>query len=718
MMKKYVKIIAALCVVSLLGSANFTKVSATTVSDASIEKEESIVDDTIPYASDQIIVVMEEDGAEALAEYSMEVSAAVAIGTEETSAMDTEATSATDPAEAAVAVEENLEGSEDALQFAVVELEEDMSVKEAVELYSDLPGVAFAQPNYIYEPEEVEGVQPVSEELQLVGEEQQPISEGTLSAETSYSQWYLNKLNMTDTWALMDSVPTNKVRTVVLDTGIDTTHPDLKANINIPLCVNSSTNPVHASTEWYKAHGTHVAGIIGAVNDNGFGVQGMSDNRAELVSVCVSDGSNMYTSYVARGIDYAISIGTKVMNVSLGVYSNDTTLENAMRKAYNAGIFVVTSAGNNGTDAPHYPSGYSTCIGVINTNQSNLRSSSSNYGTDNFISAPGNSITSTYPVSLNSYVSSSGTSMASAVAAGLAVDIYSVNPNYTIEQVKNIMASTATDIYASGFDADSGWGIINPKEAMSQVTGSVAGTVDFVKRLYTYCLNREADAGGLDTWVGRLEENDINGAQAAQGFLFSDEFKNRNTGNSEYVDILYRVFMDREADTEGKAYWINKLENGMSRLYVMNGFSGSTEFNNICSGYGIEAGNAPSGEVRDQNEGVTGFVARLYTKALGRDYDIDGLNDWCGRIMNGSWSAYQVSTDGFFHSQEFGNKHTGNGEFVKILYRTYLDREYDQAGYNYWVAKLNQGESRDSVIAGFANSQEFANIMKSYGLSF
>lgn len=120
---------------------------------------------------------------------------------------------------------------------------------------------------------------------------------------------------------------------------------------------------------------------------------------------------------------------------------------------------------------------------------------------------------------------------------------------------------------------------------------------------------------------------------------------------------------------------------------------------------------------RDLNMGVTLFVSRLYTKALGRPYDISGLNDWCNRIAGGSWSVTDAATTGFFHSPEFQNKNLSNEEYVKVLYRTFLDREYDKPGLNDWVSQLNSGQkSRDEVLRGFSGSREFADIMRQYGL--
>ncbi len=177
--------------------------------------------------------------------------------------------------------------------------------------------------------------------------------------------------------------------------------------------------------------------------------------------------------------------------------------------------------------------------------------------------------------------------------------------------------------------------------------------------------------------------------------------------------------LGRAPDEAGFADWTDRLDSGMSVEAIFAGFVGSEEFGNLCALYDIKPGTYPITQERDRNIGVTKFVSRLYTQALGRGYDVDGLNNWCGSInANPSRdNILYVSTNGFFHSQEFTSKNLNNTEFVKVLYRTYLGREYDEPGLRDWVGKLDRGEkSRDEVMAGFAYSPEFNNIMVQYGL--
>lgn len=239
----------------------------------------------------------------------------------------------------------------------------------------------------------------------------------------------------------------------------------------------------------------------------------------------------------------------------------------------------------------------------------------------------------------------------------------------------------------------------------------------FVSRLYNLCLSREPDAEGMSDWKGALVRREKSGTLVAYGFFFSEEMKNRNLSDEEFVELLYRVMMDREYDETGKEYWLQRLSAGVSREGIFRGFAESEEFTQICGAYSIERGHASVAENRDRNMGLTMFVSRLYTKALGRDYDVSGLNDWCGRILDKTWSVTDVATKGFFESQEFLDKDLDNEEYIKVLYRTFLDREYDDEGLKDWMDKLDSGEmSREEVLRGFSYSEEFALIMEEYGL--
>lgn len=239
---------------------------------------------------------------------------------------------------------------------------------------------------------------------------------------------------------------------------------------------------------------------------------------------------------------------------------------------------------------------------------------------------------------------------------------------------------------------------------------------DFVKRLYRNILQRDADGGGLEAWVSVLKSGKEQGAKVAQGFIESDEFKSRVISNADYIRLLYNTFFDREADPTGLEGWLGVLDSGLSRMHVFKGFAESPEFTGLCDEYGITRGNVTLTAPMDQNENITKFVIRCYRLCLGRDADPDGLNAWCSQILNGKNTAKEAAY-GFVFSGEFISRNLSNSDYVKILYKVFMDRESDPSGLSAWIDVLAGGKSRTHVFNGFADSLEFRGLCNSYGIN-
>ena len=237
----------------------------------------------------------------------------------------------------------------------------------------------------------------------------------------------------------------------------------------------------------------------------------------------------------------------------------------------------------------------------------------------------------------------------------------------------------------------------------------------FVKRMYNCALNREAEEAGLQDWSNRLASRQIDGAGISHGFIESKEFKNRNLRDAEYLVVLYKTFFDRFPDEEGLNYWMNFLWHGGSRQEVLSGFVNSREFSNLCDSYGIARGTMQADGSSIYRPGVRNYVLRMYTKALSREGETVGVEDWTNRINTGAMSAENVAKS-FFDSQEFLNRNLSDADYVEVLYQTFMDRASDASGKRYWLDKLNNGMSRTQVLEGFSRSVEFREIMAKYGL--
>ena len=248
----------------------------------------------------------------------------------------------------------------------------------------------------------------------------------------------------------------------------------------------------------------------------------------------------------------------------------------------------------------------------------------------------------------------------------------------------------------------------------AKIKNTEASINGFVVRLYRIALTREPDEKGFDYWTKGIKNKSISGAMALRGFFLSKEMKNRKLSNEEFVKSLYRVALNREAEKAGLKYWTDRLNVKMTRESVIKGFVDSKEFGELCKKYKVNRGsiNSPN-NYRDRNYNVTAFVSRMYTKALGRNSDISGLEYWCSSLLNKSGTGASL-VEGFFFSKEFTNKKLSNEEFVKTAYRTILNREADEKGLKYWTGKLKEGATRRSILSGFVSSKEFTALCKEY----
>jgi subtilisin family serine protease len=283
-------------------------------------------------------------------------------------------------------------------------------------------------------------------------------------------QYSLKVTKVADAWDTQ--VGTKETIIAIIDSGVDMTHPDLKAKL-VPgwntLDKNDKPTDDHG-------HGTHCAGIAAAIADNNEGVAGVAPGVG-LMSVKVLDAKGRGSdATIAEGVVWAADHGAKVMSMSLGLYKRSQVIEDALQYALDKDVTLVASAGNNNAEndpvsAPHLPSTHPGVIEVAATDSKDQKARFSNFGKTVSVAAPGVDILSTLPTynvgrDLN-YGLMSGTSMASPFVAGLAGLVRSQYPTMKQAEVKAHIQKMADDLGTSGFDPQFGFGRVNGLKAVS-----------------------------------------------------------------------------------------------------------------------------------------------------------------------------------------------------------------------------------------------------------
>ncbi|WP_342431325.1 S8 family serine peptidase [Neobacillus sp. FSL H8-0543] len=277
-------------------------------------------------------------------------------------------------------------------------------------------------------------------------------------------QWGLEKINAPEAWCRAVITPAN-INIAILDTGIDQDHPDLVARI--ARNVNFTTSP---TVDDLFGHGTHVAGIAGAITNNLVNGAGTSFNSGNLwnLKVLGDDGFGLF-SWIAAGIVDATNAGAHVINMSLGGADGSIMLEDAVNFAWNNGVVIVASAGNDNTNVPEFPAAYVNVISVAATDEDDQKASFSNFGDGVDVAAPGVGIYSTCPNHTNSigcmnFGPLNGTSMASPFVAGLAALIRATFPLLSNQIIRQAIESSTDEVPGSGVLYQ--FGRINAEAAM------------------------------------------------------------------------------------------------------------------------------------------------------------------------------------------------------------------------------------------------------------
>ncbi|HJZ93042.1 MAG TPA: S8 family peptidase, partial [Gemmataceae bacterium] len=323
-----------------------------------------------------------------------------------------------------------------------VALNPNVPVTQAVRFFRGRPGVTFVQPDY---------------RVSVARTANDPGLDNLWGFNNTGANGGVADADIDAPEAWNTSTGTGDTVVAVIDTGIDYNHPDLAANIwtnpgeipgnGIDDDGNGYRDDVHgydfanndANPMDDNGHGTHVAGTIGAVGNNGIGIAGI-DWHAKLMALKFLDAAGSgYMSDAVRALNYAVASGAKVVNNSYGGGGYDPAMAAAINNARAHGVIVVAAAGNDGTNndtSPLYPANYAgdNVVTVAATDRTDHLASFSNFGRATVdIAAPGVGIYSTLPN--GKYGTYSGTSMATPHVTGALALVWDAHPNWSYRQV-------------------------------------------------------------------------------------------------------------------------------------------------------------------------------------------------------------------------------------------------------------------------------------------
>lgn len=367
------------------------------------------------------------------------------------------------------AIDEQKFLSNDLSRVYTVSLDESTPVEEVAKELSKSQEIEYAEPNHLYYTNQTMPNDPDFNKLWGLHNTGQ--TGGANDAD----------IDAPEAWAI--NTNSSQVTVSVIDTGIDYNHEDLTSNIWLNTneitnnaidddnngytddvrgwdFVNNDNNPMDEN-----GHGTHVAGTIGAVGNNGKGVVGVSRHvKLMPLRFLGANGSGSATN-AAKAVYYATLMGAKVTNNSWGGGAYNQTLFNAIQEANAAGSLFVAAAGNSSKDTDtgaQYPAGYDlpNIISVAATDHNDSLAYFSNYGQNSVdISAPGVGILSTVPFANKlgcsnqqpppqnpNYCAISGTSMAAPHVAGAAALVFAKFPNLPALRIRQILLSTTDAI--------------------------------------------------------------------------------------------------------------------------------------------------------------------------------------------------------------------------------------------------------------------------------
>ncbi len=289
-------------------------------------------------------------------------------------------------------------------------------------------------------------------------------------------QWNMDMMKVETAWGYSTGAGTT---VAVIDTGVSWSGSDRPVNMVAGWdYVDNDSDPTDEN-----GHGTHVAGTIAQASDNGIGVVGMAPDTTILVYRVLDQNGNGSVYWSAKAITAAADAGADVINLSLGSAYGSNTEAQAVSYASSLGVVIVAATGNAGANTVDYPAAYSEAIAVGAVGGDKGVASYSNGGSHIDVVAPGGESGSDFngdgygdgilQETITGYEFFDGTSMATPHVAGLSALLISAGADPA--DVPNLIRNTAEDVGSNGWDMWTGYGLIDPVAALSEVGPAAPG---------------------------------------------------------------------------------------------------------------------------------------------------------------------------------------------------------------------------------------------------
>ncbi len=279
-------------------------------------------------------------------------------------------------------------------------------------------------------------------------------------------QWALRNIQAPEAWDLTTG---NEIVIALLDTGVSSSHPDLKGKL-VPgyNALNGSDN-----TRDDEGHGTYTAGVAAAGTNNGVGIAGVCWG-CKIMPIKVLDRQGRGNdATIAEGIRWAVDHDARIISMSLGGDEDSQVLRDAVAYAHERNVLLIAASGNGQADGnqPNYPAAYASVLAVSATDGSSAVTGFSTTGPFVDIAAPGVGVWSTaWENGSNSYAASNGTSAACPHVAGVAALVLSLRPDLSADQLAQVLTDSAEDQGPPGKDSEYGYGRVNAFRAVQLAT--------------------------------------------------------------------------------------------------------------------------------------------------------------------------------------------------------------------------------------------------------